>query len=697
MALTPAAAKRRFLLRSALLVVCASVLAVLITVAGERARTRFDLTATRQHALSPRTKQILARATRDYEIAVVADFATVSPLARAAMDDVLSELVKSSDRVRVTQIDAGRPDQEDEFADLLDRLAGLYAGDIDSRAAALDNARAAIERTASLLTSAETALAQRAASTDATDPARNAFETLAATLRVRARDALASAEQIDETRNRSLLGSSLAPLDEALTAARAQLDSLASDTRVVLQRVEAAAPPPTTAAGATRALEEARDAAATAAETLSALKPSELYSVVRALQRDDAAIVLSEAGATAVSFASLFPPAELAAEDDRGVAEFRFVGEELLATAVAALEDSNRPIVVLTHPWPVRLLDDSGAPNPNAGPLAVAGLIDRMRLRGIDAFEWPVGDADAPPPLSDFDPAGQRPVVWAILGTVAANPDTALRNGKLATAIEELLAQGESLLLSYSPSTLPGAGSPDLLTQPLEDLGVTLDTGRPLLRAVRTPQGDSADPGFTISSSASDHPIADSVDGLTARFGWISPIELADTPAVSHAPIYEIDDADVWGESQWTELWSTSQNARRRMTPPTPTPTLDDTEGPWTVAAAIERPSPTEAGELQRLVVVGATAWFFDGSILPARRVDGRVAAAFPGNGELFDASVAWLAGQDDLIAPGAVARDIPRVKAIDTGALTTLRWALALGPALAVLLLGAAIRMIRG
>ena len=69
MALTPASAKRRFVLRSAVLLVSASVLAVLLTVAGERSHARYDLTATRQHALSPRTKQILASASRDYEIA----------------------------------------------------------------------------------------------------------------------------------------------------------------------------------------------------------------------------------------------------------------------------------------------------------------------------------------------------------------------------------------------------------------------------------------------------------------------------------------------------------------------------------------------------------------------------------------------------------------------------------------------------
>lgn len=693
MALTPTVAKRRFILRAALVVVLASVGTVLVAVAAERLHARYDLTATRQHALSPRTKQILDNSTRDYEIAVVADFSTVSPLARSAMNDVLSELVKSSGRVRVTQIDAGRPDQEDEFADLLARLAQLYSGDIAQREAALDDARDAAERALALLADAANALAEDAGDAEPTSDRRNALENLSATLRLRARDAETVLTAIDETRSRSLLGSDLTPLDDALTSTRALLESLASDSATVLARASAASAQPR----ADRALQEARDTAAAGAETLSTLPPSELYAVVRALERDDAAVVVSDAGATAVSFSALFPPAELVEQDERGVAEFRFVGEELLATAIAALESAERPIVVLVHPWPVRLLDASGAPNPQAGPLAIAGLLDRLRLRGIDAFEWPVGEEDAAPVLTDFNPGGERPVVWAVLGTVATGSDGAVRNGKLATAIEELVNAGEAVLLSYSPSTLPGAGSPDILTQPLAPLGVALDTGRPLLRAIRTAQGDSVDPGFTLASSASEHPIAEAVDGLTARFGWISPIDLSDTPGVTHTPIYTINGDDVWAESQWTELWSSSQNARRRMNTPTPTAGLDDDEGPWTIAATVERASPRSGGEVQRLVVVGATAWFFDASILPARRVDGRVAAAFPGNGELFDASISWLAQQDHLIAPGAVARDIPRIQTIQPGALSALRWALALGPALAVLLLGAAIRVIRG
>jgi len=659
MAMTPAKAKSRFIARAALTVVAASLIAVLAVAGAERLRARYDLTATRQHALSPRTQKILEQLDAPHEIAVVADLAAVSPLARTAVDDVLAEFARAAPEIRVTTIDAGQAGQEDRFAALLTRLTDLYADDIETRSAALDRALAARERATSLLQDAAAQIAQLAQ--DADPATRAPIENLAAALRIRARESSAAAEQIETTRSQSLLGSPLAPLDDALRAARSTLESIQADATAVRQRLAASN---TGAQRALEALTAARDEAAAELDALERLGTSELYAVVRALEQGDAVVVASEEGATAVAFASL------------------------------SLEA--RPIVVLTHPWPIRLTDGAGAPNPNAGPLAVAGLLDRLRLRGIDAAEWPVATQDAPPDLTDIHPTGDRPVVWAVLGTVAANEQTAIANGKLATAIEDLLRAGEPLLLSYSPSTLPGAGATDLLTAPLAPLGVTLDTGRPLIQIRQTANGDQPDPGFTLTAAASDHPVAEAVGGLTTRLGWISPINLDPASGVSAAPLLRVEDAqNTWAESQWIDLWTSSSASRRR--PPQLNPNLDDADGPWTVAAAVERANPDDPADTQRLVVVGATAWFFDASILPARRVDGRIAAAFPGNGELFDASVAWLAGQDQLIAPGAVARDIPRIKPIPSDQLILVRWALALGPAAAVLLIGAAVRIIRG
>ena len=42
-----------------------------------------------------------------------------------------------------------------------------------------------------------------------------------------------------------------------------------------------------------------------------------------------------------------------------------------------------------------------------------------------------------------------------------------------------------------------------------------------------------------------------------------------------------------------------------------------------------------------------------------------RVALEYPGNYELMLASIAWLAGMDELIAPSPMAQEIPRLRGI--------------------------------
>ena len=127
-----------------------------------------------------------------------------------------------------------------------------------------------------------------------------------------------------------------------------------------------------------------------------------------------------------------------------------------------------------------------------------------------------------------------------------------------------------------------------------------------------------------------------------------------------------------------------------------PDPQRDSTVGPWIVAAAAERGAP-ETGRTQRLVVVGAHGWFFDPVTQESQVVGGRRVRLNPGNIELFDASVHWLAGLDELIAPSPEAREVSRIRPIDPGALTALRWAVVLAPPMVVLLLGAALRLLRG
>jgi hypothetical protein len=188
------------------------------------------------------------------------------------------------------------------------------------------------------------------------------------------------------------------------------------------------------------------------------------------------------------------------------------------------------------------------------------------------------------------------------------------------------------------------------------------------------------------------------VNGLSTLLPWATAIEITDTEGASAWPIMMIEETDsIWGESQWIEFWSMPQTQRDRLqNPPAPTEGRDATDGPWTIAAAAERIHPSGSG-LQRLVVVGGTGWFFDVYTQGFTNVDGRTVLTSPGNLELFEASIHWLAEQEDLVGASARAADAPRIAPLQASQLTALRWALGAGLPFMVLALGVSVRLYRG
>ena len=75
--------------------------------------------------------------------------------------------------------------------------------------------------------------------------------------------------------------------------------------------------------------------------------------------------------------------------------------------------------------------------------------------------------------------------------------------------------------------------------------------------------------------------------------------------------------------------------------------------------------------------------------------VDGRSITRFPGNIELFDNAVEWLAQRDELVAAGAGARTIALIGPSASYQLATPRWAPVLGLPGSILLLGALWRLV--
>jgi hypothetical protein len=104
---------------------------------------------------------------------------------------------------------------------------------------------------------------------------------------------------------------------------------------------------------------------------------------------------------------------------------------------------------------------------------------------------------------------------------------------------------------------------------------------------------------------------------------------------------------------------------------------------------AAQRQSPM-GGQVQRFILVGSGGWMLSYVADAVTRLGGeRYALTNPGNQELMLASVHWLAGMDELIAPSAVSRQVARLDGIDSAVALTWGLIAVVGAPLGCLLLG--------
>jgi hypothetical protein len=456
--------------------------------------------------------------------------------------------------------------------------------------------------------------------------------------------------------------------------------------------------------------DEARAAyelAARAADTLARLRTTDPLAAARIMQAGDAALVTSPRGTLAIDFAAIFPQSA----DPAAAGDVLSAAESLFATALAGLSDDAAPIAVFVHAENGRITDNSGL--TPAGRRAFGALFERMRLSNIQPMEWPVATESIRP-----TPPANRPAVWIVLGApsrAGVDPripstaaDRSARVTKLAAAIRSLIDANQNILVSADASDLPGLGEADPIAAALEPLGIRIDTGFPLLRRESTPRGPATITYQVLRDAEAASPIGSAVRGLSIVLPWATPIELTPAAGVTAAPLLRVPPGErAWGESQWLRLRETVARGGTRpldalllADSPEPDAARDRVLPPgsagWVVAAALER--TREGGPRpQRITVVSSPAWLDDAYTQAAENVSGRRALLFPGNLELFESSLRWLAGQDDRIAPGPQTRDVPRIGPIAEGTLTGLRWLIVAGLPVLVLITGAAWRVLRG
>lgn len=710
------ARRRRFALQTLVLLMAITFACVFAGVIGasRRARVQVDLTGSSQHRLSERTRGILGNLDGAYQVVVAGDLGSVDPLGRARTMDVLDAFSRASDKVRVRVIDTASAAGVREFDGLIGDLAAQHKDEIERQRAAVVAGAEACESLAKALTAQSGAYLDAKGLVQDSDAQagvlRGALEDDAARCRVSAERLTRSAGIAREALKRTIGVTGVPAVDVGAKELGVTLTGVSSDMGTVFRRAEAIAKEQSLPARVRErvgpiavSVQQLRESADMAAERVTRLPALALVSVARILEKTSAALVLGPARAgragvqiRAIEFGDLFPTRKVDASQAAPSLDLRSRAEELLSTALVALgpAGARAPIVVFVHDMPLRL---------EPSYQGVSGVVERLRLRGIDVAEWATAlDAD-PPALTALDPDKVRPVVYATLASAANTAEAALRMKRMADAQNRLMGESASMLISMNVSTRPATRDEDPLTECLKPIGVTADTGRPLLRQVQGPNGRVVVPDHYITEGVGEHAIAHAVNGLRCHFPWPVGLKNAAVKEGQKAPasfetLMRVRDKDTWGESEWLSFAQRSVADRSMLVnPPAADSARDDTSGEWSVVAAVER-GVAGLSRPQRVVVVGCAPWFFDDITLAQLGVvDGRPVARAPGNVELFEASVYWLAGQDDMIARSATAEAVPLIPNLAEGTFRLLRWVLILGLPVVVLLIGAAMRLLRG
>lgn len=718
---TPAVRRRSvFAVQAAVLVFALTTCCALLIVLGDRFSLRQDVTATRRHRLSPQSlaiAQAVSEPLRLYVAVRMSDLAG-SEAGRVTLNrlrDVADAFAATGKlRVELLDISSGRSER---FAALLKELVEQDRAAIDAYSQSVGaTGRAAGELAQALSKVADDlALVRDAVLTGGNLPAsaenfRSAFDSLGGQLR-----AAAANLQTASTETATLIStppkaddplpvsrSDLAPsqLRQPLSEAAKALASCVEwlDSSAGPSRAWATPTAKDRAAALTLLANSARDRAARELLALDRLPALRIFSVAKAIKNSQAALLVgpqrapgpdgspAPASVVALDLDELLTVRQSAA--DGAAVDLRFRSEELIAAGLAAFSTDVKPVVVLMH---------GGSAPLSPRWAGFTQMTERFALRGFDLVEWAAGLDDQPPAAVSAAQRAARPIVYVSISPEARDAAGAMRMAKLAKRLEELASGGAAMLVSVTPSTLPGADQPDPMVSWLAAFGVRADTGRIIVEEVATPSGRGHLWSQSIVKPGSTHPIAAAIEGLPTQF--ILPIALEATPAagVTSAAVAVLPPlATRWGESDWSSALSS-----RGALAPSPAGPRDvaSPAGGFVLALAVEREAAQmrpDAPTRQRLLVVGSNGWFVDPIVAPRRVVDGMMIAEAPGNLELLEAGVWWLAGREDRILRSATAESVPLVPNLSAGAMSALRWGLIGGLPLGVLLLGAIVLLRR-
>ena len=703
----PAAIRRvRYAIQTFALFFAVTACCAFAVVLADRFPERLDVTATREHHLSERTLELLKSLQGQYEMVVAANFSVLDPQAARRTQDVLDNFGRASpNKIKTTIIDAASSRGRADLDAVLGRLIERFRTGIEQQRKGVETAITMTPALSAQLTALSDELLATKDSVKDGDPnaaqLRQFYADHAAACRVGAESLGTVRTSAQELLDKTIGHTPVPATDDAIMLLRKQISDTLTELgkmgndldSVATTTLDKAVSPATRdrtkapAAAATQLRQEFGQVLA----VLEGLPRTPVSSVARVLERSSAAIVIGPPGAarqgvTSVELADIYPPKP--PEGSEGMQpDLRARTEELLAGAIASLARTESPIVVFVHGVGKHMAPDY---------LPVGPIVERMRLRGVDFAEWAAGLDSEAPILTQLDPQGKRPVVYAVIAMAPNTPEDATRLAKLVQGVGRLIAAGKSILLCEVPSTLPGIGQKDPMADLLAPLGLDVDTGRPLMRQTQGPRGRIVTTDLILNDPGTDHPIAQAIRGLPLYMPWAVPVRIKDgTTGVRSVVELDNQGKSIWAESEFVEFLRTPREQQALLiNPPAPDSARDDPAGPWPLVGTIER---TVDGRAQRLVVVGCNRWMAGDVIGAQTQTEGRVVPTYPGNIELLDASVYWLAGQDGMIGTSPLARQAPTIPPLSDAQLTAIRWTLIGGLPVLVLLIGALWRLAKG
>ena len=631
-------------------------------------RWRADATKTRAYSLSEQTLNLLEDIEGDWTIAVIITTDGVDRALMRQVEQVLDRYDRASPNLSVIRIDPADPASLDSYEALLIRLRRSYAEPIAEYDAALADGRRTLERFTVFLQQQTGSLVTVSGGLAENDAARSQIEQLLAIISLR----LDQVREVEKELDRALVIDESRPLPDYETARSilaVSLDTWADEFFRIVELFNGWRDNPATDMAVRRFGAAHRDEydgwvqeLAGRADPLKHLPPLELARVGRSLEAGETAIVFGPHGATVIPPEQLFSRLNLRRRgSDTVTFDQRFRGEQAISAAIRMLQDGGEmPVVVLVHAQDESLLSRRGQ------NIDFMGAAEILRASRFDVREWIVQRSEKPRVPRD------RTSVWVVVPPPIPERTTLTiteAEQKLIDATGGLIADGEAVLLSLTPSPLTRTGMSDPWRDLTAPFGLTVDTTRTVFESARDEAGRVINQRvIQLSNYPPGTAIGSAVHGMQTVFDLPLVITLDEdvAPDVRREVVLAVDPApDRWLETDWM-LNPDSLDE----------PTADqrfDRPAPLVVTA--ERRNPMKAGQ-QRILVVGSGGWLLSYLADVVVPVGGdRMVLVNPGNFELLMAGITWLAGDDDRIASSPVSRQVARLEGVTESVRSLWRW----------------------